>query len=123
MKAHARLEKAKKKADGVMDSEDLSMKEKARAVAKAMGRGKAGVKTQEKKVVVARGVNRGVKGRPKGVKGRYKIVDPRMRKEVCDEISSWACGSWAGSCGRSNGFRGKWGFRCCYTGIWATGQS
>lgn len=82
MKAHARLEKAKKKADGVMDSEDLSMKEKARAVAKAMGRGKAGVKQQEKKVVVARGVNRGVKGRPKGVKGRYKIVDPRMRKEV-----------------------------------------
>ena len=83
MKAHARLEKAKKKADGVMDSEDLSMKEKARAVAKTMGRGKAGIKQQEKKVVVARGVNRGVKGRPKGVKGRYKIVDPRMRKEVC----------------------------------------
>ena len=36
----------------------------------------------EPKVVVARGVNKGVKGRPKGVKGRYKIVDPRMKKEM-----------------------------------------
>lgn len=98
MKAHARLEKAKKKADGVMDSEDLSMKEKARAVAKAMGRGKAGVKTQEKKVVVARGVNRGVKGRPKGVKGRYKIVDPRMRKEVCHLTRFAGCFSWRAWC-------------------------
>ena len=34
------------------------------------------------KLVVARGLNRGIKGRPKGVKGRYKIVDPRMKKEL-----------------------------------------
>jgi AdoMet-dependent rRNA methyltransferase SPB1 len=81
-KAHQRLEKARKKADGVMEAEDLNDGEKARQVGKMLGRATGKEKKKEKKVVVARGVNRGVKGRPKGVKGRYKIVDSRMRKEV-----------------------------------------
>ena len=33
-------------------------------------------------LVVARGDNRGNKGRPRGVKGKYKMVDNRMKKEV-----------------------------------------
>ena len=32
--------------------------------------------------MVARGANRGIKGRPKGTKGRYRMVDPRMKKEL-----------------------------------------
>ena len=47
-----------------------------------IGKSKSSEKRPEKKVIVARGANKGVKGRPKGVKGRYKIVDARMRKEV-----------------------------------------
>lgn len=88
MKAVARVEKARKKADGVMDTEDLNEREKARQVSKMMGKaygsGAPGGKDKkkEKKVVVAKGVNKGVQGRPKGVKGKYKIVDSRMRKEV-----------------------------------------
>lgn len=81
-KAHQRLEKAKKKADGVMDTEDLNEAEKARQVGKVMGKAGGKPKLPDKKIVIARGANKGVKGRPKGVTGRYKIVDARMRKEV-----------------------------------------
>jgi len=81
-KAHQRVEKAKKKADGVMEAEDLNNAEKARAVSKVMGRATGRDKMKEKKIVVAKGANKGVQGRPRGVKGKYKIVDARMRKEV-----------------------------------------
>lgn len=80
--AHTRLEKAKRKADGVMETEDLNDGEKARQVSKLLRRAASAMKRPEKKVVVARGVNRGVKGRPKGVKGKYKMADARMRKET-----------------------------------------
>lgn len=80
--AHTRLEKAKRKADGVMETEDLNDGEKARQVAKLLRKAAGQMKRPDKKVVVARGANRGVKGRPKGVKGKYKIVDARMRKET-----------------------------------------
>lgn len=82
MKAATALQRAKRKADGVMETEDLNDGEKARAVGKLLRRAAAGVKPKERKVVVARSANKGIKGRPKGVKGRYKMVDPRMRKEV-----------------------------------------
>ena len=81
-KAAQRVDKAKKKADGVMEADDLNMGEKARQIGKVMGKAQGKEKKAERKVVVAKGANRGVKGRPKGVKGRYKIVDARMRKEV-----------------------------------------
>ncbi|WVR05247.1 AdoMet-dependent rRNA methyltransferase SPB1 [Kwoniella sp. DSM 27419] len=82
-KAAARMEKAKKKADGVMESDEMGDGEKARQVRRMLAKAAKGKeKAKEKKVVVAKGVNRGVKGRPKGVKGKYKIVDSRMKKEV-----------------------------------------
>ncbi|GMK56798.1 hypothetical protein CspeluHIS016_0306380 [Cutaneotrichosporon spelunceum] len=78
---HTRLERAKKKAAGVMETEDLNESEKARAVARLLRRA-ANTKKPERKVIVARGSNKGIQGRPKGVKGKYKIVDARMRKET-----------------------------------------
>lgn len=79
-----RLEKAMKKADGVNQTADMSEREKASQIEKLMkkGKGKGSKKKNDIKVVVAKGPNRGIKGRPRGVKGRYKIVDARMRKEV-----------------------------------------
>lgn len=81
-KAVQRLEKAKKKAEGVLDSEDLNGAEKVRQVGKLIAKGMRGDKQQEKKLVVARGANKGIQGRPKGVKGKYKMADARMKKEV-----------------------------------------
>ena len=82
MRAAQRLEKALKKAEGVTKTTDLTEREKAQQVEKLMRRGLAKNKKKEVKVVVAKGVHKGLKGRPKGVKGRYVMVDPRMRKEV-----------------------------------------
>lgn len=83
-KAAQRLEKAMKKAEGVNTTADLSEREKAQQIEKLMKRGlSAGKKARkEVKVVVAKGAQRGIKGRPKGVKGRYVMLDSRMKKEV-----------------------------------------
>ncbi|QRV83652.1 AdoMet-dependent rRNA methyltransferase SPB1 [Ceratobasidium sp. AG-Ba] len=83
-KAQQRLEKAMSKAEGVVATDDMTEKEKAAQVEKLMRKGMSSGKKKKTdvKVVVAKGVNRGVKGRPKGVKGRYAMVDARMRKEV-----------------------------------------
>lgn len=83
IKAAQRLEKAMKKAEGVNQTADMSEREKASQIEKLMKKGMSkGKKKHDIKVVVAKGPNKGIKGRPKGVKGRYKIVDARMRKEV-----------------------------------------
>ncbi|KAK7058873.1 AdoMet-dependent rRNA methyltransferase spb1 [Paramarasmius palmivorus] len=82
-KAAQRLEKAMKKAEGVNATSDLSEREKAQAIEKLMRKGmSSGHKKKEVKLVVAKGPNKGLKGRPKGVKGRYTMVDSRMKKEV-----------------------------------------
>jgi len=82
-KAAQKLEKAIKKADGLMGMTDLSEKEKAEQIDKLMKKGISGKKKKkEVKLVVAKGANKGVQGRPKGVKGRYVMVDSRMKKEL-----------------------------------------
>jgi len=82
-RAIQRFEKMKKKAEGLIGDTDLSEKARAEGIVKLMKKAKSSVgKKKETKVVVAKGVHRGVSGRPKGVKGRYKMVDKRMKKEV-----------------------------------------
>ena len=88
LKAAQKLEKAMQKAEGVNATSDMSEGQKAQAIDKLLRKGLSSKKTKkEVKVVVAKGVHRGVKGRPKGVKGRYVMVDSRMRKEVCTFLS------------------------------------
>lgn len=83
-KAHQRLEKALKKAEGVNATADMSEREKAQQIEKVMRKGaSSSKKAKDIKVVVAKGAHKGIKGRPKGVKGRYTMVDSRMKKEVC----------------------------------------
>ncbi|KAI1155720.1 Spb1 C-terminal domain-containing protein [Nemania diffusa] len=81
-KAAQRLEKLKKKSDLLANEEGMTEKEKAESIAKLIGKAKKKAPKRSVKVVVARGPNRGIQGRPKGVKGRYKIVDSRMKKEM-----------------------------------------
>ncbi|KAG6911887.1 hypothetical protein DXG01_000134 [Tephrocybe rancida] len=83
-KAHQRLEKALKKAEGVNSTADMSEREKAQQIEKLMRKGLSSGQKAKKdiKVVVAKGAHKGIKGRPKGVKGRYAMVDSRMKKEV-----------------------------------------
>ncbi|KAI0541036.1 Spb1 C-terminal domain-containing protein [Xylaria digitata] len=81
-KAAQRLEKLKKKSDLLANEEGMTEKEKAESIAKLIGKARKKAPKRSVKVVVAKGANRGIQGRPKGVKGRYKIVDARMKKEM-----------------------------------------
>ncbi|GAB0135794.1 hypothetical protein EsDP_00004119 [Epichloe bromicola] len=82
LKAAQRLEKLKKKSDMLANDEGMTEKEKADSIAKLLSRAARKKPSQPAKLVVARGLNRGLQGRPKGVKGRYRMVDPRMKKEL-----------------------------------------
>ncbi|KAI1164289.1 Spb1 C-terminal domain-containing protein [Nemania serpens] len=81
-KTAQRLEKLKKKSDLLANEEGMTEKEKAESIAKLIGKARKKAPKRSVKVVVAKGANRGIQGRPKGVKGRYKIVDARMKKET-----------------------------------------
>jgi AdoMet-dependent rRNA methyltransferase SPB1 len=81
-RAARRLEKMKKKSALLLDDEGISEADKAKAVAKIMAKAVKKKPRQSVKLVVARGGNKGISGRPRGTKGRYKMVDSRMKKDV-----------------------------------------
>lgn len=81
-KAAKRLEKMKKKSDMLASDEGLTEKEKAESISKLIARASKAKPRQPARLVIARGANKGIKGRPNGVKGRYRIVDARMKKEL-----------------------------------------
>ncbi|KAI9821012.1 MAG: AdoMet-dependent rRNA methyltransferase spb1 [Phylliscum demangeonii] len=81
-KAAQRLEKLRKKSALLADDEDMTEKDKAQTIGKLMSKAAKKKPKPQVKVVVARGGNRGIMGRPRGVKGRYKIVDARLKKDV-----------------------------------------
>ncbi|KAK9235695.1 Spb1 C-terminal domain-containing protein [Lipomyces kononenkoae] len=82
MKASRKLERLRKKSDIIIEDPNKSEKEKAESIQKLMRKATKKTAKPQVKVVVARGANRGIMGRPKGVKGRYKMVDGRMKKEM-----------------------------------------
>ena len=81
-KAAQKLEKLRKKSALVADDEGISEKDKAQNIAKMMSKAAKKKPKQQVKLVVAKGGNRGISGRPRGVKGKYKIVDARLKKDV-----------------------------------------
>jgi AdoMet-dependent rRNA methyltransferase SPB1 len=81
-KAAQRLEKLKRKSAIMETEEGMTEKEKAQNISKLMSKAAKKKPRQQVKLIVARGGNRGISGRPKGVKGKYKIVDSRLKKDV-----------------------------------------
>ena len=75
-----RVEKMKKKGALLVEDDALTEREKAGQIVKIIAR--AGKTKPRKPVTVVKASSRTGRGRPAGVKGRYKMVDPRMRKEV-----------------------------------------
>ncbi|MBW0505943.1 hypothetical protein O181_045658 [Austropuccinia psidii MF-1] len=83
MRVLRRVQKAQNKANLVNETSDLTEKEKSTEIEKLMSRLRKNPKTKNDiKIVVAKGANKAQKGRPRGVKGRYKMVDPRGKKEL-----------------------------------------
>ena len=81
-KAAQRFEKLRKKSAMLADEDGVTEKDKSQGIARLMGRAAKKKPRQQVKVVVAKGGNRGISGRPRGVKGKYKIVDARLKKDV-----------------------------------------
>ncbi len=83
MRAMKRLEKLKRKSDGIMDDEGKSEADKAAEIQALMGKMTKKQKTKPKvTLVVATGSNKRLAGRPKGVKGKYKMVDGVLKNEM-----------------------------------------
>jgi AdoMet-dependent rRNA methyltransferase SPB1 len=81
-KAAKRLEKLRKKSALLLEDESTTEADKAKTIARMMARAAKKKPKKQVKLVVARGGNRGISGRPKGTKGRYKMVDARLKKDV-----------------------------------------
>ncbi|KAL8978486.1 MAG: hypothetical protein Q9177_006392, partial [Variospora cf. flavescens] len=81
-KAAQRLEKLRTKSAFLADENGVSEKDKAQSITKLMGKAVKKRPKQQVKLIVARGGNRGISGRPRGVKGKYKIVDARLKKDT-----------------------------------------
>lgn len=64
------------------EDDTMTEKEKAMKITRMINRATKKKPKQEVKLVVARGGNKGISGRPKGTKGKYKIVDARLKKDV-----------------------------------------
>lgn len=81
-RALKKLMTARKKAEVICDAGDVTNQEKARQLKSVYKKaGLMGQKKQEVKYVVAKkGIGKRAR-RPAGVSGRFKVVDPRMKKD------------------------------------------
>lgn len=82
MRAAKRMEEIKRKSDMIMEDRDRSESDKAAEIQRMMRKMSKKQTRPKVSVVVARGSNKGLKGRPHGVRGKYKMVDGVMKNEM-----------------------------------------
>merc|ERR1711990_628985 len=81
-KAAKKMESARKAAEGVLNQEEVSAKEKSAQIKRIYN--KAGLKKEKEHITyvpVKQGAGKKV-ARPAGVKGKFKVVDRRMKSEM-----------------------------------------
>ncbi|GFQ74930.1 pre-rRNA 2'-O-ribose RNA methyltransferase FTSJ3, partial [Trichonephila clavata] len=79
-RANRQMEKAKKRAEKVTEHPDMSVQEKAHQLKEIYKKALPKQDHNVKYIVAKKGLGRRVR-RPAGIKGRFKVVDPRMKKD------------------------------------------
>ncbi|XP_065332411.1 pre-rRNA 2'-O-ribose RNA methyltransferase FTSJ3 [Cloeon dipterum] len=105
-RAIRKLEKAKKRVESMLESSEVSEREKARQI-KQMYNKAAGKKKDEIAYVRSKKFSASSRTkRPHGVKGRYKAVDPRMRKDTRGMLRAKGLVKGKGGKGGKGGYKG-----------------
>ncbi len=82
MRAAKRMEQIKRKSELILEDSARSESDKAREIQGMMRKMTKKQERPKPTLVVARGANRGLKGRPHGIRGKYKMVDGVMKNEM-----------------------------------------